>query len=93
MSTRYTTRKSAGALGFRPRYSKDHDTRLDQCWRFYQDLQALYREVLVRGIVKEPVRVFRDRYAPTANELPETKIIDFILWSAGKFLGETERAS
>lgn len=79
----------AKVLGFRAPYNyKAFETRLAEYLTFYESLRELYKRIITDGILREPVRLFNEKYAPVSSRVPEVKVLDFIFWSAGKLLIE-----
>lgn len=79
----------AGAFDFSPSYNGGYEPRLERTLWFYESLQRLYKELIGGAILREAASRFRDRYSAT-DEIPETKIIDFIFWSAAKRMRRAE---
>jgi hypothetical protein len=75
----------ATVFGFRvPRTEKDFDVRLDEYMTFYETLRDNYEEIIRRNLLLEPRRLFHQHFATHNDRIPETKVLDFIFWSAGK---------
>jgi hypothetical protein len=58
--------------------------RLERYMGFYGRLRELYAEVLSRNLLVTPRQLFRAVYDAPQERIPETKVLDFIFWSAGK---------
>jgi hypothetical protein len=80
----------AVALEMSPPYNKEYTKRLDRTLEFYERLQAIYREIADRQTLSEHIRAFRECYSAPVDEIPETKVIDFIFWSAGKQIKDSK---
>jgi hypothetical protein len=77
--------KVAECFGFRaPSNNKPFDRRLQEYLAFYESLRKFYEEVMIQGSMKELVGLFERTYSHAARRIPEVKVLDFILWSAGK---------
>jgi hypothetical protein len=79
----------ASIFGFRPPYNyKPFPQRLTDYMSFYVQLTALYRSI-IEGDLLAPARLmFRTMYDTNEAEVSETKVLDFIFWSAGKLSRE-----
>ncbi|MDF2462431.1 MAG: hypothetical protein K0Q43_666 [Ramlibacter sp.] len=67
-----------------PSSSLPLSARLNQYMSFYEKLQQIYGEILQGGFLQRPREIFRTVYAAPANIVPDTKVLDFIFWSAGR---------
>ena len=72
-------------FGFRRLDSgKPFDDRLEKFMGFYDRLSAIYTRILTGHLLEGPRRAFRQTYAASPEKVPETKVLDFIFWRAGK---------
>jgi hypothetical protein len=75
----------ARVFGFRaPDNHKTFDIRLGEYMAFYNKLRGIYAGILDGGFLLGPRQMFRDIYAAPPERVPEIKVLDFIIWSAGK---------
>lgn len=75
----------ASVFGFRAPYtSKTFDVRLSEYMAFHERLRAMYAEILKEDLLVAPRRAFRDKYPDSHGFVSETKVLDFLFWSAGK---------
>ena len=79
----------ASIFGFRPPYNYNpFEQRLSEYTAFYTELKSLYQTIIDRDCLREARTMFRSRYSCTKSDVPETKVLDFIFWSAGKLSRE-----
>lgn len=75
----------ARVFRFRAPYNKKtFDVRLDKYMTFYDKLRDIYAEILTANLLERPRRMFRQIYSAPPERIPDTKVLDFIFWSAGK---------
>lgn len=75
----------ASIFGFRAPYNyKPFEQRLSEYTRFYTELRSLYQTIIDQDCLREARAMFRARYQCSESDVPETKVLDFIFWSAGK---------
>jgi hypothetical protein len=63
---------------------KDTTKRLAKYSDFYQGLTSSYEKIIVDGQLKSARNLFRTFYSAYEVDFPEMKVIDFIVWQAGK---------
>ena len=80
----------ANVFGFRAPVGT-FDVRLGKYMAFHDNLRNTYSEILDGNLLQQPRRAFRQVYAVPPERIPETKVLDFIFWSAGKRLSESRR--
>jgi hypothetical protein len=79
----------AAVFGFRPPYAyRPFDRRLAEYSAFHADLKDLYRSIVETDRLREARALFRTMYGVPSTSVPETKVLDFIFWSAGKLMRE-----
>lgn len=79
----------ASVFGFRAPYNyKPFEQRLSEYTSFYTKLKSLYQTIIDKDDLKEARAMFRSQYQCTESDVPETKVLDFIFWSAGKLSRE-----
>ena len=79
----------AGVFGFRAPYTtRSFEQRLTEYLTFHEELRALYAQVIKNGQLQSARAQFRELYVPRSATVPETKVLDFIFWSAGKLSRE-----
>lgn len=75
----------AKVFAFQPPYpSRPFEDRLANYLGFYGKLRDAYKQILSENLMAQPRRLFRQKYADIAASVPELKVLDFIIWSAGK---------
>lgn len=67
-----------------PANCKAFEVRLAQYMDQYADIQSTYARVISNCDLIDARRFFRQVYAVDEYQVPETKVIDFIVWQAGK---------
>jgi len=78
-------REVAKCFAFRAPYNnKPFDARLQEYLTFYESLRKFYEEVTIQESMKNLVDLFGRTYSHAACRVPPAKVLDFILWSAGK---------
>ena len=79
----------AAIFGFRAPYNyRPFEQRLQEYQRFYYELQKLFQSIIQNGELKSSRALFRKTYQCTEVEVSESKVIDFLFWSAGKLSRE-----
>lgn len=74
----------ARMFGYRTPYSyKETKFGVAEYLESYDDLSVRYREYIADGLLAGAVSTF-EKELSFAKELPATKKIDFLIWSAGK---------
>lgn len=74
----------ARVFGFKPPpNSKKFDTRLMEYMSFYKRLQAVYLDIIYKDRLPKARAAFESLYS-NERGLPKVKLLDFIIWSAGK---------
>lgn len=82
----------ATIFGFRAPYNyKPFDRRLSEYDSFYTKLKTLYQTIIDENRLREAREKFRSQYQCTESEVSETKVLDFIFWSAGKLSREASQ--
>lgn len=72
-------------FGFQvPANCKAFEVRLAEYMGLYADIQATYARIISNRDLLGTRRTFRQVYAVDESQVPETKVIDFIVWQAGK---------
>ncbi|MFH1021766.1 MAG: hypothetical protein V1809_00080 [Planctomycetota bacterium] len=75
----------AALFGFRPPLSGiDVGTRLDRLMRFHDWLRSSYDGIIKSGTMSEVFDLFRHTYSVSAEAVPDTKVVDFVCWTAGR---------
>ena len=67
-------------LGYKSRFSKNKETRIEECIQLYQELCDWYIEYEMSDEGKKMISFFDKKY-PEFITFSNTKKIDFILWS------------
>jgi hypothetical protein len=67
-----------------PYYIKDTTKRLRMYSNFYQELTDRYEKIITDGELANARNLFRETYVNKEEDFPEVKVIDFIVWQAGK---------
>jgi hypothetical protein len=67
-----------------PANYKAFEVRLSEYMDLYADIQATYARIISNSDLLGARRTFRQVYAVDESQVPETKVIDFIVWQAGK---------
>jgi hypothetical protein len=81
----------ASIFEFRAPYNyKTFKVRLEEYMTFYVRLREIYEEILRGNRLAQARGMFRQLYAAPPERIPETKVLDFIFWSAGKLSYEAE---
>lgn len=79
----------ATVFGFRPPYTyRPFEQRLSQYMEFYGELKLLYQSIIEANHLADARSLFREQYQCAVTEVSETKVLDFIFWSAGKLSRE-----
>jgi hypothetical protein len=79
----------AAVFGFRPPYTyRSFERRLAEYSSFHADLTALYNSIVETNRLIEARALFRTIYGAPPTSVSETKVLDFIFWSAGKLMRE-----
>jgi hypothetical protein len=71
-------------FGFRPAYVKDPRARFATLWTFYSALAPTYERMLAQPETQSLVEAFHRKYRTTPREVSDVKVLDFVLWAAGK---------
>lgn len=75
----------ADVFDFRaPAYTKDADQRADEYLEFYSKMRETYSRIIAQNLLEISRKLFRSTYGSFSNYIPETKVVDFILWTEGK---------
>lgn len=74
----------AGVFGFRPSYVKDPQARFSTLWSFYTALAPTYEHMLAQPETRSLVKAFHREYETSPREVSDVKVLDFVLWAAGK---------
>ncbi|MBI3986883.1 MAG: hypothetical protein HY343_08195 [Lentisphaerae bacterium] len=75
----------ARVFGFGTPYNyRPFEDRLDRYLACYERIRDAYSEILATDALLEPRERFRRQYGVTPDMMPEMKVLDFIMWRAGK---------
>lgn len=75
----------ASVFQFRAPYTyKPFERRLAEYLGFHECQKQLYEQIVNNGLLNAARAQFRKRFACSEEEVSEYKVIDFILWAAGK---------
>ena len=79
----------AGIFGFRAPYTtRSFEQRLAEYLEFHAELASLYEAIVAEDRLRGARSLFRQLYAASPSTVPETKVLDFIFWAAGKLSRE-----
>ena len=67
-----------------PSYQESFGKRLERYATFYRQLGESYREIIKSGSLQPAITMFSDAFPDHAKRLSDVKVLDFIMWSAGK---------
>ncbi len=67
-----------------PGHAQDSLDRLDKYINFYQELRESYEAIIANEHLKSVRDLFRTTFSTCDEDFPEMKMIDFIVWQAGK---------
>lgn len=75
----------AAVFGFRPPYAHEpFEDRLAKYSAFHKKLTTLYQSISETGRLLQARSRFRELYEVPPSAVSETKVLDFLFWSAGK---------
>ena len=62
----------------------DRDTKIRSCIKIYNSLEKLYAELKEDYKIKKVISKFRSKFKVDDENISDTKVLDFIMWSLGK---------
>lgn len=62
----------------------DKDTKIRSCIEIYNSLEKLHAELKEDYKIKEVISKFRSKFKVDDENISDTKVLDFIMWSLGK---------
>ncbi len=65
---------------------KTKDEKIKSCIKIYQEIENLYKELLLDERIKKIISKIRLMFSVKENDILDTKILDFIIWSLGKII-------
>lgn len=74
----------ARVFGFKPTYYGEFENRLARLSDFYSMLEATYSRWRSDSRMQGLIREFHSAYDTSAAEVSDTKVMDFLMWSAGR---------
>lgn len=74
----------AKSLGFRPVYYGDFEQRLARLSAFYAQVASMYSDWRSDSRMQSVISEFRRVYGVGSDQVSDVKVIDFLMWSAGR---------
>ncbi len=65
---------------------KNKEEKIESCLRIYESLKSTYVTLLQDEQIVKVILKFREKFKVNKSDVPDMKVLDFIVWSLGKLI-------